>query len=194
MNDNVLNGLKMEYQEIIGAIDSDFKEITEMEKSSCANMQRYKHLKELRDIISMYRFQGNQVYIKLKILDLCIKSCGIIEDTNDIYLLMYEGEIEIIERILGKEYVESSLGQYAKDKNNIAVYYIDIENPLKKIIVPIEKQDEFEKTHTVVIGKQTIYDCNDRYYNLRSEFFDTCIKQDQEQAVQLVLQKYKRKV
>ena len=52
---------------------------------------------------------------------------------------MYEGKIEIIKKILGKATVESILGELAIDENNIAVYYIDIENPLKKKIVPIEK-------------------------------------------------------
>ena len=62
----------------------------------------------------------------------------------------------------------------------------------EQIIKEIEKKEEFEKNHTIVTGKQTIYDCEDRYHNLRSEFFDLCIEQDQEQAVKLILQKYKR--
>lgn len=125
------------------------------------------------------------------ILDLCIKKCGVIEETNDIYLLMYAGEVGIIDEILSPNYVECILGSYSVNKKNLAVYYINIENPLDKIIIPINKQKKFEESHTVIINSE-IDDCNARFSRLRREFFGECLSYDSGVATTLILDRYRK--
>lgn len=182
MNNKKLEELKKEYNDIRNILDSDFEEIAELENNPI--ISRYNYLKRLQ----MLAMSGN-LNDKHSILNFCLVKSEIIEETNNIYVYMFENTIKRLEKIFNMPIIELE-----ENKNKKAVYYVDLENASKYVFISKEKQEEFEATNNVVFGDENIYDAVDRYHNLRRKFFDLCIDQEQEEAVKLVLQKYKRKV
>lgn len=94
---------------------------------------------------------------------------GLIKDSNNIWCYLYH--------------------TFDRDHSKTIVVYQDLENSTKYMTIDVDKQDEFEATHNVVYGNLDIRDYNDRYYNIKHQFFEDCINDGQEIAVQKVLSK-----
>ena len=183
MENEVIERIRKEYKDITEAINSNFRELGMLESN--AVVRRYNYLKNLRD---KYEYSPDFKTNK-SILDHCIEEYGYGKprQTNEIWLYMFECSIERFEQLFRVRLLE-------QDKSKIVVVYYDIENRAKHAIVPKENQEEYESTHNVVYGKETIYDCMDRYYNLRREFFVSCVGEGQEKAVEMVLSKYPKNI
>ena len=180
MENELLETVKRECKDITELFTSDFAEIDKLEKNPI--VQRYKYLIKLRDQSIYNGFVSDD-----KILDYCLEQYvyGKVRETNDIWLLMIEGTVGEFEKLFGIQLLE-------KDKSKVAIFYKDIEDPTRTNLVLKEDQEEFEKAHRVVTGKEYIYDCEGRYYNLKHEFFTSCVKDGQENAVQMILKKYQK--
>ncbi len=183
MEQEMLEKLKAEYNDISKMLSNNFEEIVELEKNPI--IIRYNYLKSIQNSAERCDYYNSDDYKKKYFLDLCIKKYGISWQTNNIYVFMFECTQKRLEDLL-----HQTLSLSKDSKDNVVVYYVDIENPSKYLIIKKEEQEEFEKTHKVIIGKNSIYDSYDRYYNVRREFFASCIEDGQEQAVKLVLTKY----
>ena len=181
MENEVIENIRKEYKDITGVIDSNFRELGLLEDN--AVVKRYKYLKGLKDKVQCGELKDNK-----SVLDHCIEEYGYGKprQTNEIWLYMLECTVEKFEQLFKVRLLE-------QDKSKTVVLYYDIENRAKHAIVPKENQEEYESTHNVVYGKETIYDCMDRYYNLRREFFVSCVEEGQEKAVGMVLSKYSRR-
>lgn len=178
MENEVLDEIKEEYNDISKLINSNFSEISELENNPI--VKRYKYLKWLKNEVEFRRFNNSK-----DILDYCIDQKLDIKKTNDIWMYMFECPIEEWERITNTKISE-------EDKSKVIVWYANIENLSNEELVLKEKQKEFESTHKVVTGKETILDCYDRHYNLRHEFFTSCVEEGQDIAVQKILKKYSK--
>ena len=178
MENEILEKIRKEYKDITEAINSNFREISRLEDNQF--VKRYNYLKSLKAKASFGEFSNDK-----NVLDYCLEEYGYGKprETNEIWLFMFECSIEKYEKMFKVRLLE-------EDKNKMVAYYTDIENKSKHAVVAKEKQEEFESTHRVVTGKLSIYDCCDRYYNLRREFFASCLEEGQEQAVQKILKKY----
>ena len=109
-----------------------------------------------------------------------------IEKTNEIWFLLYEVPAKTYKKWNQKSQLEI-------DDDKIVLVYKDIENSSKTIFINKDEQEEFEMTHTIIEGNLKINDPIDRYYNARHEFFNLCINEGQEVAVQRTLLKYSEK-
>ena len=181
MENEILEKIRTEYKDITEALRTKFREINKLEDNS--SVKRYNYLKSLKDKASSGEFNDDK-----SVLDYCIDEYGYGKprQTNEIWLFMFECPILTFERKFNLRLLE-------EDKSKIVAYYTDIENKSKHAIVTKENQDEFESTHNVVTGKQDIRDYIDRYYNIRHEFFTTCVEEGQENAVKIVLKKYSKR-
>lgn len=183
MNNKELEKIKKEYNDIKNILNSNFEEIIELENNPIVD--RYNYLKRIQMLSNIGELNNDR-----SILTFCLVKSEIMEETNNIYVYMFENTIKRLETIYNRPILEPE-----ENKNKKVIYYVDLENPSKYVFIPKEKQEEFENTNNVVYGDKNIYDAIDRYHNLRRKFFDLCIcqNQEQEQAVKLLLQKYKRK-
>jgi hypothetical protein len=181
MENEVLERIRKEYNDITGSIDSNFRELSRLEDN--AIVKRYNYLKKLKDMTSIGELKNHK-----SVLDHCIEEHGYgkARQTNEIWLFMFECPIEAFEKRFNVRLLE-------QDKSKIVAYYTDLENKSKHAIVLKEKQIEFESTHRVVTGKNDIYDYLDRYYNIRHEFFVSCVEEGQDKAVEMILQKYPKR-
>ena len=110
MNDKMLNGIKNEYQEIKKAIDSDFKELSELEDNPV--VQRYNHLRNLQMLAASGEFKDNR-----GILRYCLTKTGTIEETNNIYVYMFENTIKRLEKTADffEGYIDRTMTEVGKD-------------------------------------------------------------------------------
>ncbi len=183
MEQEMLEKLKAEYNDISKMLSNNFEEIVELEKNPI--IIRYNYLKSIQNSAERCDYYNSDDYKKKYFLDLCIKKYGISWQTNNIYVFMFECTQKRLEDLL-----HQTLSLSKDSKDNMVAYYVDIENPAKYKIMSNENQKEFESTHRVVYGKEHILDCYDRYYNVRREFFTSCVEDGQDNAVQKVLSKY----
>lgn len=176
MKESILRRLVEEYNDIKKISAGDFSEIEQLEENPM--IQRYKHLLKLKEA----RFElDNEDRISGHILS--EYGQGLIQETNNIWCLAYEISAQKYE-----EWFNESLIDF--DKNSIVLVYFDIENNQRHIVIRKEEQECFEQNHNVITGNLSILDNIDRYYNVRDEFFRSCIKDGQEVAIQKILTKY----
>ncbi len=178
MENEVLDRIKKEYNDISDTLKSNFREIGRLEET--LTVKRYNYLKELRSKVQCGEFSKDG-----DVLDYCLEEYGYGKPrkTNEIWLYMLECPVSQYEEYFNIRLLE-------QDKSKVVILYTDLENRTKRSIVPKENQEEFESTHRVIYGKSTIFDCYDRYYNARREFFVSCLENGQEEAVQMILTKY----
>lgn len=106
-----------------------------------------------------------------------------IQETNGIWCLVYE--------ISAQKYEELFIESLRElDKNSPVYVYFDIENSQRHVAINKEEKENFESTHSVIVGNLSIQDVADRYYNVSHEFFNSCLKDGQDIAVQKILTKY----
>ncbi len=106
---------------------------------------------------------------------------GLIKETNKLWFFLNNMQIAKYEEIFATK-IDGD------DKTKIVSVYIDIENSSKVICIPLEEQVKFEEEHNIIRGKRSIHDYWDRYYNIRYEFFKTCIETTEENAVKKLLE------
>lgn len=179
MENELLKKIKQEYKDIRAALDSNFREISKLESNQI--VKRYNYLKYLRTKKENGEFNNSK-----NILDYCFEHYGYgkVRNTNEIWLLMFECPISVFEKRFNVRLLE-------EDKSKIVAYYTDIENAAKHTIVTKDNQEEFERTHKVITGKTVyIFDSYGRYYDIRHEFFTSCVEDGQENAVKKILEKY----
>ncbi len=142
------------------------KDYSEIEElAKDPNVQRYLYLRSLADSRDLIE-DG-----KIGALDRIIRDYGIntIKETNNILCYLYEL------------------------KNGVLVY-LDLEDKAKAYAINKEEKEEFERTHKVVYGDTSILDCMGRYYNTRYKFFEDCINEGQETAVEKLLSREKQRI
>lgn len=178
MKETVFKQMTEKYKDIKKISEGDFSEIDELEKNPI--VQRYNYLLGLKN--SRYEFENED-----RIAGYLLRKYGygFIQETNDIWCLVYEISVQQYE-----EWFKTSLSEY--DKNSTVLVYYDIENNQKHIAISKDEQENFESTHNVIFGKLSIKDDEDRYYNVRHEFFSTCLNEGQEVAIQRILKKYSK--
>lgn len=178
MENEILDKIKKEYKDIRDTLNNNFREISRLEETS--TVKRYNYLKNLRDRARSGEFEKDR-----DVLDYCLEEYGYGKPrkTNEIWLYMLECPIATYEKLFKVRLLE-------QDKSKTVILYIDLENRTKRSIVLKENQEEFERTHRVIYGKEHILDCYDRYYNARREFFVSCLENGQEKAVQMILTRY----
>lgn len=179
MKNEELEAYKKEYEEIKKALSTNFKELEDPN----ITMERYRYLENLKKYHTYGDF--NDEY---GINNYLICHIDFPEETNGIYVYTFEQTIGWFEEIWG-----SDLSYLNKDKTKKVIYYVDIENCSKYELVLKENQKEFESSHNVITGKPNIYDAGDRYNNARNQFLDLCIKEGQEKATKLILEKYPKR-
>ena len=106
---------------------------------------------------------------------------GLIKNTNNLWVWLLETDINNYERLFKTSLEET-------DKNKIINVYVDLENSNIVTCVTLEDKDHFEETHNVLKGKRTIIDFNDRYFNLRYEFFKLSLNYEQKDVVKKLLE------
>lgn len=178
MEKDILERINQDYSDIEKISTRDYSEIAELEKNPI--VQRYRYLiglKESRDLIE---------YGKRCIVGKIIEKYGhgLIKESNNIWCLLFESETKYIKDI-HFEYFDKIDGE------KIAVVYRDLEDGSRMIAISKDNQEEFEATHNVVYGNSQISDYSDRYYNTRHKFFEYCITDGQDVAVQKILSRSK---
>lgn len=142
------------------------KDYSEIEElAKDPNVQRYLYLSSLADSRDLIE-DG-----KIGALDRIIRDYGTntIKETNNIWCYLYEL------------------------KNGMLVY-LDLEDRAKAYEINKEAKEEFERTHKVVYGDTSILDGMGRYYNTRYKFFEDCINEGQEAAVEKLLSREKQRI
>ena len=178
MKDSVLKRISDEYKDIKMITEGDFSEIEELEKDP--TVRRYKHLLALKS--ARFEFENEDIIIG-HLMSMFEQRCA--EDTNDIWCLVYELPYNVYEERF------NSTVDGASNDSPVLVYF-DIENNQRHVAITKSEQESFESTHRVVVGKLSIQDSADRYYNVRQEFYQSCIKDGQEVAVKKILKKYSK--
>lgn len=180
MKDELIKEMKKEYEDIKMISQEDYSEIEKLEENHI--VQRYNYLLSLKK--SRFEFKDENRIIA----DFVYKyGQGAIEKTNEIWCLVYE---------ITAERYENSFHTHLNniDKDDIVLVYFDIENNKKHIVINKSEQENFESTHKVVVGKLSIEDSIDRYFNTRFEFFNTCLNDGQDVAIKKLLNKTKNKL
>ena len=180
MDKNTLEAIKSEAMDMKKIAEGDYSEIKKLEENPI--VQKYLHLKALQDSPYGVRNNDDVVY---RIMD--NYAYGLINDTNDIWVYYFEKAVGIL-----KERGFSSIPLDGYDDDQVLVIYKDLENGERLIAIREEEQKEFESTHKVTYGKESIYDSQDRYFNIRYQFFKSVIEENQEEAVKRVLGLNKR--
>lgn len=174
MKKSVLRRIIEEYKNIKKIAEGDFSEIEELEKNP---IQRYKkYLLMLKE--SRFEFKNEDRIIGQILSDYS-------QETNIIWCFVYEMSVQKYE-----ECFNETLKEY--DKNSTVLVYFDIENSQRYITINKEEQESFESTHKVIRGNLSIQDGADRYYNVRHEFFSSCLEDGQDVAIQKILTKYSK--
>ena len=127
MEKEILDKLKKDYDDIVGAINTDFHEIEELEKNPI--IRRYFKLKEWQQT-AYHGYLKNDYGIIHYLMNSEIK------DTNGIYVYMWSDTLGNFEKNSGKSFDNISL-----DKDIIVIYYVDLENSSKWELVMSEYQD-----------------------------------------------------
>ena len=178
MNKSIFKTMQEEYHDIKKIVEGDFSEIEELENNPA--VQRYKKLLGLKDSRFEFRNENDITgYLLSKY------GQGVIQETNHIWFFIYELSLQKYEEFFHSSFKEG-------DRDSTVLVYFDLENSQKYIAINKEKQKDFESTHQVIVGKSSIEDGFDRYYNARHEFFDLCLKDEQDVVVQKILTKYSK--
>lgn len=182
MKKEILEEIKKEAEDIKKIAKGDFKEIDELEKNSV--VMRYLHLLNLKET---FEYTCGYNIDECTIEYLVEKyGKGVIQESNNVWYYVFKISAEKCEK-----YFNYPLNDF--DKNCEVLVYMDIEDSERKIIISESEQEEFESTHNIIAGNLSIYDEMDRYYNVRSEFFRSCLKEGNDVAVQKILSKYSKK-
>ncbi len=177
MNKETLESIKKEYKEMEEIANGDYSAIKELENNPI--VKKYLQLKNLKyqarsedDII--YSIINNYSY-------------GNIKETNGILVYLVERVAERAKVLYDDEEFKKKYNLDSYRDDQVLVFYRDLENFEINYVIKKEDQEEFEKTHTVIYGKPTIFDHEDRYHNARYNFFRTLINDGQEEAVSRAL-------
>ena len=100
------------------------------------------------------------------------------EDTNQIYLCTGKDWHFIL---MDGIYVLDIIGEPESIKCG---WYCNVESSIDNYLIPIEECDEFEKYHTVIFHHD--------YDKIQSEFITRAVNDSQENAIKMILKKYKR--
>ena len=107
------------------------------------------------------------------------------KETNGIYLYMGAYKRNFFCDI---EHGSSDYRLHRNDSDVEYCMYKDIETEVYDYVqVPIEKCDEFERTHNVIIPKTWLNDA--LYYEIQRDFFNMAVNEGQEVACQKILSK-----
>lgn len=154
-------------------LDGDYSEFKELEKDP--NVQRYIYLNRLKNSYRLNYYGKNSIVGEI----LEQYGEGLIENTNNIWCYALENEAR-------KIYFS---GVDRSDPYKIWIVYMDLENNKKTIAISKENQEKFESTHKIAYKNPNIDDFSDGYYNIRHRFFEDCINEGQEIAIQKILAK-----
>ena len=176
MENEIIKTIKTDCDSMRKLANGDYSEIKELEKNPA--VIRYLYLTDLRyshDIVD---------HKEKHITDLIIEKygSGAIKETNNIWCYLYDTAASRIKDV-------STVNPNSFDDNEVVAIYRDIEDSTRIMAIKKEEKESFEASHKVVFGDSQILDGNDRYYNTRRMFFDACIKESQEEAVEKLLTK-----
>ena len=162
MEQEILETIKQKYNDMTKISKNDYSELEELEKNPV--VQRYLYLKKLKESNEELAYHGASIYSHHIIIGNILDEYGNgkIKKTNNIWCYLFE--------------------------NGDAVVYCDIENKSRITCISKDIQEEFENTNKVVYGSNYIRDYSDRYYNTRYKFFNWCIEEGQEEAVNKVME------
>lgn len=178
MEKDILEMIKQEYSDMEKISTRDYSEIASLETSP--DVQRYRYLIGLKNDRDLIEY-GKRCIVG-KVIDKY--GHGLIKESNNIWCFLFESDTKSIKGI------PFALVETADDED-IAVIYRDLEDSSRMIAISKANQEEFEATHNVVFGNPQISDYSDRYYNIRHKFFESCITNGQEIAVQKILSRSK---
>lgn len=176
MEKDILEMIRQDYCDMRKISDGDYSEIIELEENPV--VQRYRYLiglKESRDL----REYGKRCIVG-KIIEKY--GHGVIKESNNIWCLLFESEAKYIKGIPFDCFDQI-------DEEQIVVVYRDVEDSSRTVAISKDRQEEFEATHNVIFGDSQILDYSDRYYNIRHKFFNDCVIDGQDAAVEKILSK-----
>ena len=174
MNSNELNKFKKQYQEIVKKrelLNSLLVKKEELEKDAM--------VKSYCELLNELSLLSNELCKEQNILDVAISHVNI-KNTNGIYV--YFGTF--YDNNLGQEILVDRTNQYAK--YNI---YMNIEKIYSSagVKVPINFCESFEKNNKILFPKNVFSERWVIYEKARRLFFETCISDGQEEAIEKVL-------
>ena len=178
MENDILEKMRQESADMTKIARGDYSEIEELKMNPA--VKRYLYLQELKDSRDLIE-DGERIVVGKLIGKY---GSGLINKTNNIWCCLCEVPASIAKSVFGIKLATAN-------ENERVIVYFDIENAAIKVAIKKEEQADFEASHKVVFGKQTIYDCTDRYFNTRQQFFSDCIEHGQEVSVQRLLEKPK---
>ena len=99
------------------------------------------------------------------------------EDTNKIYLCRGKNYLGVLRNGIYQ------LDIIGKSESVKCGWYCNIESEIDNYLIPIEECDEFERNHTVIFHSD--------FGRVQTEFITCAVNNSQENAVKMVLKKYK---
>ena len=175
MEQEILHDMKQDYSDMLKISQGDYSEIEKLKEDSA--VKRYLYLMKLKQDPYMAE-HGNWSLVGNVMSKY---GYGAIKESNDIWVYMWESKASRFKDV-------TFIGFDGPiDENQMAVLYQDLEIGNRMIVVNKAKQEEFERTHKIVRRDPNIIDPGDGYYNRKYHFFDDCIKEGQEIAIQRVL-------
>ena len=160
--DNVtLEKMQQDYNDVKKVVNGDYSEIEKLEQDPA--VKRYLFLKSLKDDVSLaYGGESSAIdYIMRKY------GRGEIKDSDTTWFFYFE---DVSKELLHAKNVYEYFEEVPD--NQMMVVYVAIENDRRIIAISKDKQEEFEREHTVVYGKESILDRRDRYYNEKYRIFE----------------------
>ena len=193
MNKELFNSIKREYEDITKMVETDFIE-EEQEFTTPGRKEKINRIKEKH----IHWLTSEDVDINDYVLDeainLALKNKEI-EETNKILMYISKLQYETYS-VLFKDEVN------VDDKNPEKVYvlYMDIEDNTR-YFVEEEKQEEFERTHNVIVTTKNPnmnagwnYDRNiQNIEEIKKEFIKEAFYSSQEEAASQLIKKYPNK-
>lgn len=184
-------------EETLNLIRSKVKKMKKISEEENERNKRIKELEKDSKVEEYLRLRGIKVSEQKETLEIDedvitgnLYSCYLYsikdEDTNKIfvYLGTYKSSLE-------KDIIHSNDIRVSYDdaKAEYRIYQ-DIEST-SSVIIPIKDSIEFERTHKIIYPKG--YRTYGEYYKIQKEFFQTAVRENQEEACKLILRKYNSK-
>ncbi len=175
MKNELLDVMKQEYKDVNKIQSGDYSEIKELEKNPL--VIRYLYLTRIKKLYDLgYRYEWDSIY---SIIDKY--GHGLIMDTNNIWCIYCVTKLSKVKQI------PVFYNDKEPDLNDTVYIYKDIEDSTKTIAVSVDSREQFEATHKVTYGNYNIQDNEDRYNNIRFQFFNDCIQENQDIAIEKIL-------
>lgn len=184
-------------QAILDSIIEEYKKLTEKNKEINKKRKRLSKLMQhrlVKEYIKLYNevnaFDGINAFHKQNYKSALTQSFRRFEynikETNGIYVYLgtfkYTDEVDIV-------HGEHDDRVNRDDPKADYSLYRNIENHNLQEDVKIKDRDEFERTHTIICGKNQCFP-DMEYWKIQEEFYELVIKKGQEVACKEIIKKY----